>query len=75
MKNPFKHIKHDQRICFRYNPSTINSVNPKVEASSHFLCPYSPVRVGNSEDRISLDAAHVKIYRWFYRISFKFYFI
>ena len=39
----------DQRLCFRYMDSTIQSLfylNPKFQVSSHFLCLYSPVCVG-----------------------------
>ena len=37
----------DQRLCFRYTDSTtLYYLNPKFQASSHFLWPYSPVCVG-----------------------------
>ena len=37
----------DQRLCFRYTDSkSLYYINPKFQASSHFLWLYSPVCVG-----------------------------
>ena len=53
----------DQHFCFRYKDSTISLLlNPKFQASSHFLLLYSPVCVRPSckpEDRFSYDPAHI----------------
>ena len=43
------HPEADQRLCFRYKDTTIQSLyflNPKFQASSHLLWLYSPVCVG-----------------------------
>ena len=37
-------------------------LNPKFQASSHFLWLYSPVCVGNPEDRFSHNEAHLYWY-------------
>ena len=53
------HRAADQRLYFRYIYSAI-SLLPKSETSSHLLWLYSPVRVGNSEEMFSYDAAHMR---------------
>ena len=40
----------DQRLCFRYTDNkTLYYLNPKLQASSHLLCLYSPVCVRPSQ--------------------------
>ena len=46
-------------IYFLYQDSIQSLHFPKFQASSHPLCLYSLVCVGNSEDRFSRDAAHI----------------
>ena len=50
----------DQRLCFRYTDRTSPLLlNTKFQASSHLLRLYSPVCVGNPEDRFSHNEAHL----------------
>ena len=56
----------DQRHCFHYIDKIVQSLyflNPKFQASSHFLWLHSPVCVGpgNPEDRFSRDAAKMSL--------------
>ena len=50
----------DQRLCFRYADSTIPILSKsEFQAFSHLLRLYSPVCVGNPEDRFSHNEAQI----------------
>ena len=64
----------DQRLCFRYIGSqSLFSLNPKFQASSHFLELYSLVCVGPGQKPVrwfSHDAAQLSLtFCWFCHIA------